>query len=321
MQAKLIFGLRPDLKGLGSARVGIRLLAAAILLGATLNAAPRPASAAGTIINAVASTNVYADVISQLGGSHVRVIGILSNPNTDPHTYESSTVDAGAVARAALLVKNGIGYDNFMGKLEAASPSAKRVVIDVGMALGYKGGVNPHLWYKPDTMSRIAPLIVAALAKQDPADKMAFEANLKTFQASLRPWFSQIAAIKKHYSGTPVAVTEPVFDYAAQAAGLNILTPYTFQAAIMGGTDPSPQDVQRQKNFFSQKQIKVFFYNQQAVAPITAQLLGLAHGNHIPVVGVYETRPVHKTFQQWMIAEMSAVQLALSKGISTEQIH
>lgn len=37
----------------------------------------------------------------------------------------------------------------------------------------------------------------------------------------------------------------------------------------MGGTDPSPQDLQKQKNFFSHKQIKVFFYNQQTVAPIT----------------------------------------------------
>jgi zinc/manganese transport system substrate-binding protein len=279
------------------------------------------AQAAGTVITVVASTNVYADVIAQLGGSQVRVTGILSNPNTDPHTYESSTTDAAAVAKATLVVQNGIGYDDFMSKLEAASPNARRVVIDVGKTLGYKDGDNPHLWYKPDTMPRIAPLIVAALVKQDPADRAAFAANLKRFQASLQPWFSQIAAIKKQYGGTPVAVTEPVFDYTAQAAGLNILTPYTFQAAIMGGTDPSPQDVQKQKEFFSKKQIKAFFYNQQAVAPITVQLLSLAHQNHIPVVGVYETKPLDKTYQQWMMAEMSAVQLALSKGISTEQIH
>jgi zinc/manganese transport system substrate-binding protein len=273
------------------------------------------------VIDVVASTNVYADVIAQLGGSHVRVTGMLSNPNTDPHSYESSTTDAAAVAQATLVVQNGIGYDAFMNNLEAASPNARRVVIDVGASLGYKDGDNPHLWYKPDTMPRLAPMIVAALVKQDPADKAVFAANLKRFQASLQPWFRQIAAIKKQYGGTPVAVTEPVFDYAAQAAGLAILTPYTFQAAIMGGTDPSPQDVQKQENAFSKKQIKVFFYNQQAVAPITVQLLGLAHQYHIPVVGVYETKPLNKTYQQWMMTEMSAVQLALSKGISTEQIH
>jgi zinc/manganese transport system substrate-binding protein len=260
-------------------------------------------------------------MIAQLGGSHVKVTSILSNPNTDPHTYESSTKDASAIAGATLVVQNGIGYDDFMGKLEGASPNTNRVLIDVGAALGYKSGDNPHLWYKPDTMLRLAPLVSAALEMQDPTDKMIFQANLKSFQASLQPWFKQIAAIKKQYSDTPVAVTEPVFDYAVQATGLKILTPYSFQAAIMGGTDPSPQDVQLQKGFFGKKSIKAFFYNQQAVAPITVQLLSLAHKNHIPVVGVFETKPLQKTYQQWMIAEMTAVKLALSKGVSTEQIH
>lgn len=297
------------------------VLAALVLIGGALNAPSPHALAARNVLNVVAATNVYADVVAQLGGSRVSVTGILSNPNTDPHTYESSTTDAAAVGAATLVVQNGIGYDDFMGKLESASPDAGRVVIDVGKTLGYKDGDNPHLWYKPDTMLRLAPLIVAALTRQDPAGKAAFASNLKTFLRSLQPWLAQIAAIKKRYGGTPVAVTEPVFDYAAQAAGLTILTPYTFQAAIMGGTDPSPQDVQRQKGFFSKKQIKAFFYNQQAVAPITVQLLSLARQHHIPVVGVYETRPLDKTYQQWMMAEMSAVQLALARGISTEQIH
>jgi zinc/manganese transport system substrate-binding protein len=307
--------------GCNSTKAGPRALVTTILLGVALLAPPPDVHAAGTVITVVASTNVYADVIAQLGGTHVAVTGILSNPNTDPHDYESSTTDAGAVARATLVVQNGIGYDAFMNKLEVASPNARRVVIDVGQSLGYKNGDNPHLWYKPDTMPRLAPLIVAALVKQDPADRSAFESNLKRFQASLQPWFRQIAAIKKQYRGTPVAVTEPVFDYAAMAAGLTIRTPYTFQAAIMGGIDPSPQDVQKQENFFTKKQIRIFFYNQQAVAPITVQLLSLAHQQHIPVVGVYETKPLNNTYQQWMMAEMSAVQRALGKGVPTEQIH
>ncbi|HVA88543.1 MAG TPA: zinc ABC transporter substrate-binding protein [Chloroflexota bacterium] len=322
MHKALRYGIRTPDGWLARSRTSMRTFAASLLLGTALIAGPRhaTATAAGTIIYVVASTNVYADVISQLGGGHVQVMGILSNPNADPHTYESSTTDAAAVARATLVVQNGLGYDDFMGKLEGTSPNRARVVIDVGAALGYKTGDNPHLWYKPDTMLRVAPLIVAALARQDPADKNTFAANLRAFTTSLQPWFARIAAIKKQFAGVPVAVTEPVFDYTALAAGLRILTPPTFQAAIMGGSDPSPQDVQRQKDFFSRRQIKAFFYNQQAAAPITSQLLSLARVNRIPVIGVYETKPLHKTYQQWMIAETSAVQLALSRGISTERI-
>ncbi|MGH2410796.1 MAG: metal ABC transporter solute-binding protein, Zn/Mn family [Chloroflexota bacterium] len=249
-------------KRAGLLRPGFRVIAGVALLGTVAVSAPHPVSGATMVLKVVASTNVYADVIAQLGGNHVRVMGILSNPNADPHSYESSTTDAAAVAGASLVVQNGLGYDDFMSKLEGASPNRRRVVIVVGAALGYRTGENPHLWYKPDTMLRLAPLIVAALVKQDPADRGAFEANLRAFDASLRPWLAQIGAIRKHFAGTPIAVSEPVFDYAARAAGLRIVTPYSFQAAIMGGTDPSPQDVQTEKNLFSRRAIRVFVYNQ-----------------------------------------------------------
>jgi len=321
MRTALISNLRAWRVPGGLLGAALRALATVALLCAASGGGPRGVSAAGTVIQVVASTNVYADVVAQLGGGHVRVIGILSNPNADPHSYESSTTDAAAVARATLVVRNGLGYDDFVAKLEDASPNPRRVTLDAGATLGYRTGDNPHLWYKPDTMVRLAPMIVAALSRQDPADGPAFRANLAAFGASLRPWLAQIAAIKVRFGGTPVAVTEPVFDYAAQAAGLRILTPAPFQAAVMGGTDPAPQDVQRQKDLFRRRAIKVFFYNQQAVAPITVQLLDLARRYHVPVVGVYETKPSHQTYQQWMIAEMGAVGLALSRGISTEQIH
>lgn len=297
-----------------------RGLVAALLLGSALGAPRERASAAGTVIDVVASTNVYGDITSQLGGSHVKVTAILSNPNTDPHTYESSTADARAVARATLVVQNGIGYDDFMGKLEAASPNGRRVVIDVGTALGHKQGDNPHLWYDPSTMPRIASLIVSALARQDLADAAAFRARLKSFDASLRPWTDLLARVRRRYAGTPIAVTEPVFGYAAQAMGLKVLTPNTFAQAIMEGNDPSPQDVQVEKGLLTGNKAKAFFYSQQAVAPIALTLLGLAHGHHIPIVGVYETKPLSKTYQQWMLAEIQATQKALANGVSTEKI-
>jgi len=321
MRSRVIVNVKTRCMSAPVGRAAMRLLAATVLLGVAV-AAPLPrAAAAGMVINVVASTNVYGDVVSQLGGSHVKVTGILSNPNTDPHTYESSTGDAGAVAKATLVVQNGIGYDDFMGKLEGASPNARRVVIDVGQTLGYKAGDNPHVWYSPTTMPRIAPLIVAALAKQDPADAVYFQANLRAFDASLEPWTNLIAQVKQRYSGTPIAITEPVFSFEAAAMGLRVLTPVSFAFAIMEGNDPSPQDVQVETDLFTGNKVKVFFYNQQAVAPITITLLGLARAHHIPIVGVYETKPLSKTYQQWMVAEAQATLKALASGVSTEQIH
>jgi zinc/manganese transport system substrate-binding protein len=281
----------------------------------------RPAAAARPIVlRAVGSTNVYADVIQQIGGSHVSVTGILSNPNADPHTYESSTADATAVEQATLIVENGLGYDAFMNKLENASPNRGRVVIDAGSALGHRDGDNPHIWYNPATMPRVAALIAAALGRQDPADKRLFAAHLRAFDRSLKPWTDLISVVRKRFAGTPVAITEPVFGYAANALGFKILTPNSFAMAIMQGNDPAPQDVLAEQDLFTRNEVKVFFYNQQAVAPITVRLLALARAHHIPIVGVYETKPRDKTYQQWMLAEVQATYTALTRGTSTEHI-
>jgi zinc/manganese transport system substrate-binding protein len=272
-------------------------------------------------IQAVGAENFYADVISQIGGTHVDVHSVLSNPNTDPHSYESNTVDASAVASADLIVENGVGYDAFMQKLEDASPRSERTVIDVGQIFAKRAGDNPHLWYLPATMPRIAGLIASELSKRDPADAKEFAANRKRFVASLQPWTAQIAALNHAYKGTPVAVTEPVFNYTAEALGLVIRTPVSFQLAVEEGNDPAPQDVAAVSALLSGKTVKAFIYNQQTVEPTTSRMLDLAHKSSIPVIGVYETMPAGLSYQQWMKAEVDAIARAIRSGVSTEKLH
>ena len=55
-----------------------------------------------------------------------------------------------------------------------------------------------------------------------------------------------------------MATTEPVADYLLQAMGADNLTPFTFQADIMNGVDPSPQDITLEDGFFTKHQVKVF---------------------------------------------------------------
>ncbi|MCL6626544.1 MAG: zinc ABC transporter substrate-binding protein [Alicyclobacillus shizuokensis] len=277
--------------------------------------------AAPKVIHAIGAENEYADVMKQIGGKYVSVQAIMSNPNTDPHTYEAGTSDAAAVGQATLVVQNGLGYDSFMNKLEAGAPNPNRKVIDVSQALGLsKNTRNPHLWYKPETMTKIAQLVADALSAQDPKQKAYFEANLKKFQDSLRTWHQEVTNLKREYPHAGVAVTEPVADYLLQAAGLDIKTPWAYEAAVMNDTDPAPQLVQQEDNLLKQRRVKVLVYNQQVVDPATKALLGLAKQNHIPVAGVYETMPAHHDYQSWMEAEVTALKRALQKGQSTERI-
>ncbi len=262
----------------------------------------------------VGAENEYASVLAQIGGRYVRAVGLMSNPNTDPHTFEASTVDASQVANAAIIVQNGLGYDGFMQNLEAASPSPRRVVLTVADIVGASPATpNPHLWYRPGTMRAVAGRIAQSLAGLDPAHRAYFRQRLAAFDRSLLPWQQALRQLKATAQGTRVAVVEPVADYLLQAAGLKIATPWTFQAAIMNGQDPSPQDVATVEGLLKQHQVAVLVYNFQAVEPTTQALLSLAKQGGIPVVGVYETMPRGFDYQRWMLAETKALQAAITE--------
>ena len=95
----------------------------------------------------------------------MHVASILNNPNTDPHTFESSPSVAEQVSAAQLIVQNGVGYDTFMNKIESASPNSKRKVIVVQNVLGLPTDTpNPHLWYDPRTMPAVANVMAADLS-------------------------------------------------------------------------------------------------------------------------------------------------------------
>ncbi|RNI23960.1 metal ABC transporter solute-binding protein, Zn/Mn family [Flexivirga caeni] len=276
----------------------------------------------GTKIVAVGAENEYADVISQIGGKYVATTAIMSDPNTDPHTFEASAGVSKAVQAASLVVQNGVGYDDFMDKIEKASPNSARKVINVQQLRGLPDSTpNPHLWYDPKTMPAVAAELVKDLSAIQPAHAAYFQAQETTFLAALKPWTTALATFTKEHPNVPVATTEPVADYMLQAAGTDNKTPWSLQAAIMNGTDPSPQDVATQSGLFKNKQVKVFLYNQQVTDDITAKFLKEAHAAGIPVVGVYETMPTDGyTYQSWMLAELDALKKAVVSGTSTEKL-
>jgi zinc/manganese transport system substrate-binding protein len=310
-------------------RIRPRMLAAVIALGAALLAsACSPAvgtgtsSGAGGKIVAIGAENEYASVIQQVGGKYAQVSAIMSNPAADPHTYEASSSVAQEISGAQLVVQNGVGYDTFMTTIENAAANSKRKVINVQKLLGLPDSTpNPHLWYKPTTMPAVANAVAADLTAIEPAHAAYFHANARTFVSSLGAWNQAIAAFKAKYGGIPVATTEPVADYMLQAAGADNLTPFTFQADIMNGVDPSAQNVALEKSLFAQHKVTAFLYNQQVTSSLTQSFIALAQQNGVPVVGVYETMPTPGyDYQSWMLTEVQDLQKAVAGKTSTEHL-
>lgn len=262
-------------------------------------------------LQAVGLENQYANVLEQIGGPYVAVTAIQSNPNTDPHEFEATPRVAKLFHAADLVVENGLGYDSWATGLLTGT-HAKVISAQVLLHLP-DSTPNPHLWYRTDTMPAVAEAAAAFFEAKDPAHKAVYEANLKKFDASLEPWKREIAKVKAKYAGAPVAVTEPVADYLLEAAGLHIVTPFSFQAAIMNGTDPAPQDVAIENALLRDKKARVFAYNEQVTDPQTKALLALATQHGVPVLPVYELMPLTaKTYQGWMIDATKSLYSALS---------
>ena len=303
---------------LGAALAGVALLATACSSGMTQSAA----ATSRTTIVAVAAENEYANVIAQVGGKYVTADAIMSNPAADPHTYEASQAVAREVSQAQLVVQNGAGYDTFMHTIENAAPNPGRKTIVVQNLLGLPDSTpNPHLWYDPATMPKVATAVADDLAAIQPQHAAYFRANAQKFTVSLGALNAAVSAFKATHAGVPVATTEPVADYLLQALGARNLAPWAFQADIMNGSDPAPQTVAAEEELFTQHKVKALLYNQQVTDTLTQSLITLANANHIPVVGVYETMPVPGYgYQSWMVTEINDLTNALDHGVSTQKL-
>ena len=265
------------------------------------------------VVRVVAGENFWGNIAAQIGGRHVRVTSILASPTADPHLYESDVANAVAVAEAGLVIENGAGYDDFLSQLLGATRHPGRVVLSVQNVLGATGpDMNPHFWYDIPRVPEVARAIEAALARLEPRDASAFAAGLAAFDASLHPIEAVIGQIRQRYPGAPVAYTERVPGYLLAAAGLRVLTPPGFAAAIEDGTDPSPDDTVVMDGLLTHHRVKVLLYNAQVVSAATQHVRALARQSRIPVVGVTETMPPsYRSYQAWQLAQAEAILRAL----------
>jgi zinc/manganese transport system substrate-binding protein len=267
-------------------------------------------------INVVAAENSWGSIVKQLAGSHATVTSIITNPATDPHSYEAKPSDDRAIAGARYVIVNGIGYDPWAQKALDANPSSGRKVLVVGDLLGLKDGANPHQWYSPDSVQRFIDRVTGDLERLNPRDARFFDAQRSQFETvGLKQYHAVIASIRQKYARTPVGASESIFSPLADGLGLKVLTPPSFLKAIAAGTDPSAADRETIDHQVKAKQIKVFVFNSQNSTPDVQVIVKEAQTESIPVATVTETlAPATATFEAWQVKELLALQAALAKA-------
>lgn len=295
------------------------LLSALALAGCASSAPTGQATPASDgRIRVVASTNVYGDIASQIGGPSITVDSIISDPSQDPHSYEADAQVQLALAHADVVIENGGGYDDFVDTLLKGANNPGVSLMNVAKVSGYNlapatGEFNEHLWFDYPTMSKLAALLAKKFTALDPGRAATFAANQKSFDAALAVFERDEAALKAAHAGEGVAITEPVPLYLLDAAGLTNKTPAKFSRAVENGTDVSPLVLRNTLALFSNHSVKLLAYNEQTSGPETQQVLAAAKAAGVPVVAVRETLPAGTGYLRWMTDTLQAVEAALDK--------
>ena len=305
-----------------------------VLAGCTTASAPAGNGDDSGLVQVVASTNVYGDIASRVGGDLVEVTSIISGPAQDPHSYEATAQDQLTLSNADLVIENGGGYDPFIDSMLEASGDENVVVVNASEASGlleegeegdddhageteeehaaHIEGFNEHVWYSFHGVERIAEEIAHELGEIDEANATAYEENYEAFAAEIAELEERAEGMRSQVAGQGAAVTEPVPDYLLKEVGFENITPSDFSEAVEEGTDVSPAVLQETLSLFDDGSVSLLAYNVQTSGPITEQVRTAAEDAGVAIVSLTETLPDGEDYISWMSGNLDLIEDALA---------
>ena len=292
-----------------------RLARVALVLGVWLASGwvGRADVAAAAPVPIVAAESTYGAIAQAVGGRFVTVRSIIDNPDVDPHDFEAEPSTARAVAGAAIVIFNGLGYDAWMQRLVDASPVRGRqlvVAAEVGRAW-VLADHNPHVFYDTRVAAAVAARVAALLQADDPAHAADYARNLAALRARLAQVDAQVAQLRRRYPGLQVTATEPVYGYMLRALGWSS-SGQALQFDVMNDAEPSPAVVAHFEDALRQRRVALLIYNRQVHDPLTRRIEALAKASGVPGVGVDEFVPPRTGYAQWLLQGLGDVQRALA---------
>lgn len=235
---------------------GLALLASAAILLA-------PGLASAKTLETVASFTVLADVVKQVGGSHVHVKSLVG-PNGDPHEYEPSPDDAKGLKSADLVFLSGEGLESWFERLVKASGYAgKPVIVSDGirthdMTEDGRTVTDPHVWNSAANVIVWVSNVEKALSAADPQDAAAFRANAEKYQAELKTLdaYAKHAIAKVPEDRRKVLTSHDAFGYFSSEYGVTFLSP----VGLSTENEASAADVAKLIDQIKREGVKVYFF-------------------------------------------------------------
>ncbi len=160
-------------------------------------------------------------------------------------------------------------------------------------------------------MPALAQHLADTLSRLDPSHSKDYAKRLALFAETMKRMDARISELHRKYDGTVATATEPVFGYMADALGLKMRND-RFQLAVMNDTEPSAGEIAAFEKDLRSRTVKVLFYNSQTSEALTERMRRIAKQAGVPIVGVTETEPPGKRYQEWMMSQLDALDQALA---------
>lgn len=184
-------------------------------------------SSAAKVISVVTTTTQLTDLAREIGGSRVKVYGVLQ-ANVDPHDYEPSPADIDALAKADVIVKNGIDLEGwFDDTIKSAVPKGQvvnasdRIEIRKGDDAEPEG--DPHIWHNPQNVVVMVTSMAAAMEKANPDAASDIQKNLATYKAKLTKLDSDIKNQVAGLTNKKLVTNHDAFGYYIDHYGLEFV--------------------------------------------------------------------------------------------------
>jgi ABC-type Zn uptake system ZnuABC Zn-binding protein ZnuA len=196
----------------------------------------------GGALEVVATTTQVADFARVVGGDRVRVTSLIK-PNVDAHDYEPSPADLDAIARADVLLQNGVGLEAWLDDTIQSS-GFQGPVVDTSRGVPPRradgGELDPHIWQDPRNAQVMAANVERALAQAAPAAAAAFEANLAAYTRELKALDTEVARQIGSLANKKLVTNHDAFGYYIDRYGLELVgsvIPSADSSAELSGRD------------------------------------------------------------------------------------
>jgi zinc/manganese transport system substrate-binding protein len=278
-------------------RAGVLIFAAALiaLIAGCDGGGDTGASGSSGKLRVVATTVQIEALAREVGGDLIDLHGIVP-AGADPHEFEPTASDLVAIERADVILRHGIGLDDWLDDtLSAARDAAVSTVTsgislqrgeaehhgdEAGAAGAKEGAADPHVWHDPDNAKIMVRNIAAALVAADPANRAAYEANSTAYQATLDETKAQVQAIIDDIPAADrkLVTNHDAFGYFARAFGLEVVGAVI--PSISTEAEPSAAETAKLLDTIKAEGVKAIFA-ESSVNPVLARTLAADAGVQI----------------------------------------